>query len=156
MWIYMWIFISIDKSLYMWEALVLPIHSLYTYISHIDVCTVCIHLCTLFTFETYISYRVFWTPPTCSKFIQERHWMNQRILDFLSNEWSVVGWQIVSRVFTISKLIPGSFQKLFFCSFPNSFYVVFFSCVVQQCTMGKLQWGDGIRNFSLFREIMTI
>ena len=25
-----------------------------------------------------------------------------------------------------------------------------------QCTMGKLQWGDGIRNFSLLREIMTI
>ena len=25
-----------------------------------------------------------------------------------------------------------------------------------QCTMGKLQWGDGNRNFSLLREIMTI
>ena len=27
---------------------------------------------------------------------------------------------------------------------------------VHHCTMGKLQWGDQIRNFSLLREIMTI
>ena len=26
----------------------------------------------------------------------------------------------------------------------------------KQCTMGKLQWGDGNRNFSLLREIMSI
>ena len=28
--------------------------------------------------------------------------------------------------------------------------------VITHCTMGKLQWGDGIRNFSLLSEIMTI
>ena len=116
----------------MWEALVLPIHSLNTYCSHIDVCTVCIHLFTLFTFETYISYRVFWTPPTSSKFIQERHWMNQRILDFdQMNGHSLVGkW--CPKFFTIPKLFPGSFQKLLFCSFQNLFYVHSLSCIVQQ------------------------